>query len=83
MADLNVPSPNTPAKVRYFSPQLIKKLSGISNDPVTVLEAPSGYGKTTALLNYLKDSSLRDMSVYGGAPKKTPRRHLGSDCVIY
>ena len=35
--------------IRYFSPRLTKQLEGIKSRPFTLLEAPSGYGKTTLL----------------------------------
>ena len=34
---------------KYFSPKLMKKLSQISNCAFTLVEAPAGYGKTTAI----------------------------------
>lgn len=48
----------------YFSQRLLQKLRGILAAPVTVVEAPSGYGKTTAVRDYLqanlpKGASLR------------------------
>ena len=40
----------------YYSPRLLKKLEGVLSAPVTVIEEPSGYGKTTALRDYLKNT---------------------------
>lgn len=37
----------------YFSHRLLKKLEGMDQHPVTVVEAPSGFGKTTAVREYL------------------------------
>ena len=39
----------------YFFPEmLMKRLSGISDHSVSVVEAPSGFGKTTAVRECLK-----------------------------
>ncbi len=38
----------------YYSQRLLQKLRGILTAPVTVVEAPSGYGKTTAVRDYLQ-----------------------------
>ena len=35
--------------VRYFSPRLLAALTGILSSPLTVIEAPMGYGKTVAV----------------------------------
>jgi LuxR family maltose regulon positive regulatory protein len=40
--------------VTYFSERLVKKLSVILKTPLTVVEAPMGYGKTTAVKEFLK-----------------------------
>jgi LuxR family maltose regulon positive regulatory protein len=40
----------------YFSDRLIRQLKKISHHPLTVVEAPSGFGKTTAVREYLKDN---------------------------
>ena len=40
------------AEVHYFSDSLRKKLGRMLTAPATVVEAPSGYGKTTACLLY-------------------------------
>lgn len=48
----------------YYSPKLLKKLEGILIAPVTVVEAPSGYGKTTAVRDYLKGVLPKGMFVY-------------------
>ena len=39
----------------YFSDKLNRQLSQISRYPLTVVEAPSGFGKTTAVREYLKN----------------------------
>ncbi|KPU43558.1 HTH-type transcriptional regulator MalT [Oxobacter pfennigii] len=41
-------------KIYYFSEKLKQQLEQISYHPVTVIEAPSGFGKTTAVREYLK-----------------------------
>jgi LuxR family maltose regulon positive regulatory protein len=64
MANIKNGLPNFPAKIYYLSPQLLKKLKGILTTSVTVLEAPSGYGKTTALRYYLKDMPSKKTSIY-------------------
>lgn len=39
----------------YFSDKLKAKLSQISQYPLTIIEAPSGFGKTTAIREYLRN----------------------------
>jgi LuxR family maltose regulon positive regulatory protein len=40
---------------QYVFPELLKsKLAGIQNYPLTLVEAPSGFGKTTAVREYLR-----------------------------
>ena len=41
-------------KMYYFSEKLRRKLDHISEYPLTVVEAPSGFGKTTAVREHLK-----------------------------
>ncbi|TCL57476.1 LuxR family maltose regulon positive regulatory protein [Kineothrix alysoides] len=41
----------------YFSKQLKHQMSGMEKYPLTVVEAPSGFGKTTAVREYLKKHS--------------------------
>ncbi|MCF8012403.1 MAG: LuxR C-terminal-related transcriptional regulator [Clostridiales bacterium] len=50
--------------VHYNSHRLLKKLEGTLNAPVTVIEAPSGFGKTTAVWDYFVDKLPEDMPVY-------------------
>lgn len=45
----------------YFSDTLKKQLAQISHYPLTIIEAPSGFGKTTAIREYLKEN-LSDSS---------------------
>jgi LuxR family maltose regulon positive regulatory protein len=44
----------------YFPERLKKKLAQISSYPATVVEAPSGFGKTTAVREYLKENIPRN-----------------------
>jgi len=60
MADMKAFQPN----IHYFSQRLLKKLGGILTAPVTVVEAPSGYGKTTAVRDYLTDNLPKGTPVY-------------------
>ncbi len=43
-------------KVYYFSDKLKRKLARIPYYPLTTVEAPSGFGKTTAIREYLKEN---------------------------
>lgn len=45
-----------PKKVYYFSDKLKRKLARIPYHPLTIVEAPSGFGKTTAIREYLKEN---------------------------
>ncbi|MGI6712502.1 MAG: hypothetical protein ACOX4L_07235 [Bacillota bacterium] len=54
----------TCSDAHYYSPRLRKKLEGILVSPVTVVEAPSGYGKSTAVRDYLTDSLPEGTPVY-------------------
>ncbi len=40
----------------YFPSRIKKSLDGISGHPLTVIEAPMGYGKTTAVREYLRNA---------------------------
>lgn len=48
----------------YFSDRLKRKLEMLRYAPATVVEAPSGYGKTTAIRDYLDTRILHGTSVY-------------------
>jgi len=52
------------SSIHYYSPRLLKKLKGILSAPVTVIEAPSGYGKTTAVKDYLMDNLPEGAKLY-------------------
>ena len=43
-------------KSLYFTPRLIKQLEGVWEHPLTVVEAPMGYGKTTAVKHFLSSA---------------------------
>lgn len=43
----------------YFPERMIKALDQIFNYPITVIEAPMGYGKSTAVREYLRKSSAQ------------------------
>lgn len=47
-------TPN-PQKKYYFSDKLRNQLAQIPHYPLTIVEAPSGFGKTTAVREYLKE----------------------------
>jgi len=47
------------SQFRYFSDRLNEKLQQIFFAPVTVVEAPAGYGKTTALRRFEKMAGIR------------------------
>ncbi|HBE80121.1 MAG TPA: helix-turn-helix transcriptional regulator, partial [Firmicutes bacterium] len=42
-------------KSLYFSERITEAMAGIFKYPLTIVEAPMGYGKTTAVREYLKD----------------------------
>lgn len=46
------------SNVRYFSPRLLAALTGILSSPLTVIEAPMGYGKTVAVREFLRRENL-------------------------
>ena len=52
-------NPGLPIRTPYFSSRLLKKLEGVLTAPVTAVEAPAGYGKTTALKHFLGESLLK------------------------
>lgn len=51
-------------KKYYFSSRLKQRLNQISHYPLTVVEAPSGFGKTTALREYLNENIPQSACVY-------------------
>lgn len=60
----------------YFSRQLRTRINGIDKYPLTVVEAPSGYGKTTVVREHLKEYAGTPVhtcwyTCMGEAPEKT------------
>lgn len=51
-------------ELHYFSDRLKQKLRDMLYAPVTVVEAPSGYGKTTAIRDFLKTELSQGTPVY-------------------
>ena len=53
----------------YFTQRLLEKLDGIREYPLTVVEAPMGYGKTTAVKAVMQkiDASVFWLKVYTGS----------------
>ena len=62
--------PSNPENVRYFSKRLLAALEVIRDSPLTVVEAPMGYGKTEAVRAFLADSP--DQVVWTGARTDSP-----------
>ncbi|HCF70854.1 MAG TPA: helix-turn-helix transcriptional regulator [Syntrophomonas sp.] len=52
------------ADPHYYSGRLKRKLDGLRFAPATIVEAPSGYGKTTAIRDFLQDGLPRGVPVY-------------------
>ena len=50
--------------IHYYSDRLKNKLNKLRNSPASVVEAPSGYGKTTAVRDFLENSLSQSTSVY-------------------
>ena len=48
----------------YYSGRLQKKLKLLDSSPVAIVEAPSGYGKTTAVRDYLKNAAEYGGNIY-------------------
>ena len=48
----------------YYSERLKQKLNRLRVSPVSVIEAPSGYGKTTAVRDFLERERLKGTPVY-------------------
>lgn len=51
-------------KKYYFSDKLKKQLVQMSHYPTTIIEAPSGFGKTTAVREFLSENLFDDSSEY-------------------
>ena len=62
----------------YFPPRLQEQLAKIPDHSLTLVEAPSGFGKTTAVLEYLVSKAKGDKGIvlkwytcFGESPEKT------------
>ncbi|NLL76349.1 MAG: AAA family ATPase [Clostridiales bacterium] len=55
---------NINVELYYFSKQLRNRISGIRKYPLTLVEAPSGFGKTTAVREYLKEYAASSSAIY-------------------
>ncbi len=53
-----------PQRMYYFSPKLKRQLAQIPHYQLTVVEAPSGFGKTTAIREYLRENLPPDAREY-------------------
>ncbi len=53
-----------PAEQHYYSDRLNHKLDQLRASPAAIVEAPSGYGKTTAVRDYLKTATTPSADVY-------------------
>lgn len=51
-------------QVLHFSEKLTQKMSNICNYPLTFIEAPSGFGKTTALNYFFESDKFEAVPVY-------------------
>lgn len=55
---------NNGGEPHYYSQKLINKLGKLRDAAITVVEAPSGYGKTTAIRDYLETKLPQSTPVY-------------------
>ena len=67
------------ADIHYYSDSLKNKLNNLSSSPAVIVEAPSGYGKTTAVRDYLENNLPKGTHVYwftavDEAPESSYRR---------
>lgn len=67
-----VPTVNTAAL--YFTERLRKSLEAIAASPLTLVEAPMGYGKTVAVREYLRGRGTR--TIWISVPGAGGRRFL-------
>jgi len=58
MKNTNKPEPH------YFSDRLRQKLNKLRSFPATIVEAPSGYGKTTAVRDFLESELPQGTPVF-------------------
>lgn len=52
------------ADIHYYSERLKRKLSNLLTSHAVIIEAPSGYGKTTAVRDYLEDKLPQSSAMY-------------------
>ncbi len=52
------------AFAKYFPDRIMDKLRGVLHANATIIEAPSGYGKTTVVKEFLNNNLHRDTSVH-------------------
>lgn len=55
---------NRPKEKHYYSDRLVTKLDRLRTVPTTIVEAPSGYGKTTALRDYMRRAPVPEKRIF-------------------
>ena len=66
----------------YYSERLLKKMELLAASKAAVFEAPSGYGKTTVMRGYVKDSVPPESDVYWfAAVEEAPAALYGRLCL--
>ncbi|MFA9424293.1 MAG: helix-turn-helix transcriptional regulator, partial [Sedimentibacter sp.] len=70
-------------KEYYFSHRLLKKLEGIDQHPLTLVEAPSGFGKTTAVREYLNSHKFHAMQHWYTCLGETPTKSWKGICDMF
>ena len=51
------------SSVHYYSDELLEKLEKIVEEKTTLIEAPTGYGKTTAIKDLMQNAQNRGATV--------------------
>ncbi|MDR2945661.1 MAG: LuxR C-terminal-related transcriptional regulator [Candidatus Adiutrix sp.] len=64
--------------VRYFSKRLLAALEAMRGNPLTVVEAPAGYGKTVAVREFVARGRVR--AVMTGASESSPESFWPDFC---
>ncbi|MDY0235367.1 MAG: LuxR C-terminal-related transcriptional regulator [Gudongella sp.] len=70
-------------KEYYFSKRLLEKLERIDNHPLTLVEAPSGFGKTTAILEYLNSNKSHAVQHWYTCLGETPTKSWKGICDMF
>lgn len=70
-------------KEYYFSQKLLKKLKGIDQHPLTLVEAPSGFGKTTAVREYLTSHKSHAVQHWYTCLGETPTKAWKGICDMF